>query len=169
MRSSPWTRRRIPAPVPRPRANRDRRYSVRVTSPEPPSSVRPVDYKGEPLEAERGPGLGGLRFQGGRLVGRRVGTPRPVAWNWSPIVSIVLLFLTLILLLFAGQTVIFLLRIVAADKRDGRHVPLAAQTPTVGELEDAAPADVSAAVEGGTAPAPTIPNTDEPGDPGVRE
>jgi len=81
----------------------------------------------------------------------------------------VLLFLTLILLLFAGQTVIFLLRIVAADKRDGRHVPLAAQTPTVGELEDAAPADAPAAGEGETAPDPAVPNTDQPGHPGVRE
>jgi hypothetical protein len=80
-----------------------------------------------------------------------------VAWNWSPIISIVLLFLTLVLLLFAGQTIIFLLRLVAADKRDGRRVPLAGQTPTVGELEDA---DVAA--EPAT-------NTGEPGDPVVRE
>jgi hypothetical protein len=51
-----------------------------------------------------------------------------------------------VLLLFAGQTVIFLLRLVAADRRDGRRRPLGSSTPTVGQLEDAeatttAPAD----------------------------
>ncbi len=128
-----------------------------MTSPERPGPVRPVDYKGEPLDSERGPGLGCFRFQVVLLVVLLVATPLTVAWSWSPIISIVLLFLTLILLLFAGQTVIFLLRLVAADKREGRRVPLAAQTPTVGELEDDTPA---------TAPAP---NPGEPGDPGVRE
>ena len=128
-----------------------------MTSPEPAPSVRPVDYKGEPLDSERGPGLGCFRFQMGLLAFLLVFTPLTVSWNWSPVVSIVLLFVTLILLLFAGQTVIFLLRIVAADKRDGRRVPLAAQTPTVGELEDAAP------------DAEPVTNADEPGDPGVRE
>ena len=49
--------------------NRDRRYPEPVTSPdERPSSVRPVDYKGEPLDAERGPGLGCFRFQVALLV-----------------------------------------------------------------------------------------------------
>ena len=146
-----------PAPELSPPPNPDRRYSERVTSPEPPSSVRPVDYKGEPLDSERGPGLGCFRFQVGLLVALLVFTPLTVAWNWSPVISIVLLFLTLILLLFAGQTVIFLLRLVAADKRDGRRVPLAAQTPTVGELEEA---DLAAEADA---------NAPEPGDPGVRE
>jgi hypothetical protein len=122
-----------------------------MTSPERPGPVRPVDYKGEPLDSERGPGLGCFRFQLGLLVFLIVFTPLTVAWNWNPVISIVLLFLTLILLLFAGQTVIFLLRLVAADKRDGRRVPLAGSTPTVGELEDREP------------------NPVEPGDPGVRE
>jgi hypothetical protein len=63
----------------------------------------------------------------------------------------VLLFTVLILLLFAGQTVIFLLRLVAADRR-GRRRPLASETKTVGELED----------EGGTAP---VQPTAEPEDP----
>jgi len=102
----------------------------------------------------------------GLLVFLIVFTPLTVAWNWNPIISIVLLFLTLILLLFAGQTVIFLLRLVAADKRDGRRVPLAPQTPTVGELEDAAPADAAPAESSDADPAP---NADQPGDPGVRE
>jgi hypothetical protein len=48
----------------------------------------------------------------------------------------------LLLLLVAGQTVIFLLRLVAADRRAvGRRRPLASGTPTVGELEDEAPED----------------------------
>jgi hypothetical protein len=37
----------------------------------------------------------------------------------------------------SGQTIIFLLRLVAADRR-GRRRPLASETKTVGELEDAA-------------------------------
>ena len=140
-----------------------------MTSPDQPGSVRPVDYKGEPLDSERGPGLGCFRFQVVLLVFLLIFTPLTVAWNWNPIFSIVLLFLTLILLLFAGQTVIFLLRLVAADKRDGRRVPLAAQTPTVGELEDTAPAEPPARVD---APAPAdAPDTNpvQPGGPVVRE
>jgi hypothetical protein len=117
-----------------------------VTSPEEPSSVRPVDYKGEPLDAERGPGLGCFRFQVGLLVVLIILTPLTVAWNWPVGVSAALLLVTLVLLLFAGQTVIFLLRLVAADRRDGRRRPLGSSTPTVGQLEDAeattaAPAD----------------------------
>ena len=105
----------------------DRRGEVRrrtvpsrlVTSPEEPSSVRPVDYKGEPLDAERGPGLGCFRFQVGLLVVLIVLTPLSVAWKWPVGISVAFLFVTLVLLLFAGQTVIFLLRLVAADRRDG--------------------------------------------------
>jgi len=135
-----------------------------------------VAYKGEPLDAGRGPGLGCFRFQVGLLVFLLVLTPLSVAWNWPTVVSAVLLFLTLIILLFAGQTVIFLLRLVAADRRDGvRHRPLASPTKTVGELEDAAaPQDAPAVAStdpGGAAqdapdPAPADPGTT---DPGVRE
>jgi hypothetical protein len=109
-----------------------------VTSPDGPSPVRPVDYKGEPLDAQRGPGLGCFRFQVVLLGVLVVLTPLSVAWSWPAVISIVLLFVTLVLLLFAGQTVIFLLRLVAADRREGaRHAPRAAATPTVGQLEDA--------------------------------
>lgn len=128
-----------------------------MTSPEHPNPVRPVGYKGEPLDAGRGPGLGCFRFQVGLLAFLLILTPLSVAWNWPTAVSAVMLFLTLIVLLFAGQTIIFLLRLVAADRRDGgRHRPLASPTMTVGELEDSgAPADALA----------------DPGttDPGVRE
>jgi hypothetical protein len=116
-----------------------------VTSPDPSPSVRPVAYKGEPLDAERGPGLGCFRFQLGLLVVFIVLTPLTVAWSWPTAVSAALLFATLILLLFAGQTVIFLLRLVAADRREGRRRPLGSTTQTVGEIEDAeSPADPSA-------------------------
>jgi hypothetical protein len=57
--------------------------------------------------------------------------------GWPDWLTAALLFITLALLLVAGQTVIFLLRLVAADRR-GRRRPLASQTRTVGELDDAA-------------------------------
>jgi len=101
---------------------------------ERPSS-RPVQYKGEDLDAERGPGLGCFRFQVALLVFLVVLTPLSVAWHWPEWLSAVLLFAVIVLLLFAGQTVIFLLRLVAADRR-GRRRPLASETKTVGELED---------------------------------
>jgi hypothetical protein len=135
--------------------------------------VRPVDYRGEPLDAARGPGLGCFRFQLLLLLVLIVLTPLSVAWEWEPALSAALLFVTLILLLFAGQTVIFLLRLVAADRREGRRRPLAAATPTVGELED----EDAGAIDRGDAgriehevaasPAPGEPP--ETGGPGVRE
>ena len=64
-------------------------------------------------------------------------TPLSAAWEWPVIVTIVLMAATLVLLLFVGQTVIFLLRLVAADRRaDARRRPLRSQTKTVGEIED---------------------------------
>jgi hypothetical protein len=107
------------------------------TPPRRPRTTGPVQYKGDDLEAERGPGLGCFRFQVVVLVVFIVLTPLSVAWNWPPIVSTVLLFSVIGLLLITGQTIIFLLRLVSADRR-GRRRPLASQTPTVGELEDAA-------------------------------
>ena len=100
-------------------------------------STGPVQYKGEDLDAERGPGLGCFRFQVALLVFLIVLTPLSVAWHWPEWLSAVLLFAVIVLLLFAGQTIIFLLRLVAADRR-GRRRPLASGTRTVGELEDEA-------------------------------
>ena len=114
----------------------DRRYSESVTSPQPPRATRPVEYKGEPLEAERGPGLGCFRFQLALLLVLLILTPLSVAWSWPVPVSFALLGVTLVLLLFAGQTVIFLLRLVAAERGEGRRRPRASATRTVGELED---------------------------------
>ena len=97
----------------------------------------PVQYKGEDLDAERGPGLGCFRFQLVVLVIFIVLTPLSVAWGWPSIVSAALLFAVIGLLLVTSQTIIFLLRLVAADRR-GRRRPLASDTKTVGELEDEA-------------------------------
>ena len=121
-----------------------------MTTPDPESTVRPIEYKGEPLDAERGPGLGCFRFQIVVLVVFIVLTPLTVVWNWPFAISAALLFAVIGLLLVTGQTIIFLLRLVAADRR-GRRRPLASETKTVGELEDA-----------GTTP-PEPPEGDSPG------
>jgi hypothetical protein len=106
-------------------------------------------YKGEPLNAERGPGLGCFWIQIALLGFLLVLTPLTVVWAWDERISAVLLILTLILLLFAGQTVIFLLRLVAADRRSRRVPRSATARRTVGMLEDesidpGAPADTGA-------------------------
>ena len=106
------------------------------TPPRPPRATGPVQYKGEELEPARGPGLGCFRIQLVVLVVFIVLTPLSVAWQWPSAVSTALLFAVILLLLFTGQTIIFLLRLVAADRR-GRRRPLSSETPTVGELEDA--------------------------------
>ena len=67
-------------------------------------------------------------------------TPLSVVWQWPSAVSAALLFAVILLLLVTGQTIIFLLRLVSAERR-GRRRPLASGTKTVGELEDAARPD----------------------------
>jgi len=105
--------------------------------PARPPSAREVEYKGAPLDAARGPGLGCFWSQLVALGVLVVLTPLRVVWGWPQAVSTVLLLVTLVLLLFAGQTVIFLLRLVAADRRaDVRRAPMASRTPTVGQIED---------------------------------
>lgn len=132
-------------------------------SPQRPSPSRPVQYKGSDLDPEKGPGLGCFWFQVGILALFIVLTPLSVRLGWPSWASAVLLFATLGLLLVAGQTVIFLLRLVAADRREGRRRPMASRTPTVGELEDGAAGsatepghadDPEAAVDPATAEAP---------------
>jgi hypothetical protein len=102
-------------------------------------SQPPIQYKGDDLDAQRGPGLGCFRFQLGVLVFLIVLTPLTVLWGWPTWLSGALLFVVIALLLVAGQTIIFLLRLVAADRR-GRRRPLGSATKTVGELDDAATA-----------------------------
>ncbi|HEY4227001.1 MAG TPA: hypothetical protein VGM49_01590 [Candidatus Limnocylindrales bacterium] len=104
-----------------------------------PPTQRAVEYKGGPLDAEKGPGLGCFWIQVVVLAIVVVLTPLSAAWNWPIPITIFLLALTLVLLLFVGQTVIFLLRLVAADRRtEGRRRPLRSETKTVGEIEDEA-------------------------------
>ena len=113
-----------------------------MTSPQTPRKTQPVEYKGEPLEAARGPGLGCFWFQMVLLAVLIALTPlSAMAWGWPIWVTGVLFVAMLVLLLLSGQTMIFLLRIVAAGRDDGRRRPLASATPTVGELEDEAQAD----------------------------
>jgi len=111
----------------------------RWADPTPPRRPRPntgpVQYKGDDLEAARGPGLGCFWIQVAILVTFIILTPLSVACNWPSAASAALLFAVIGLLLITGQTIIFLLRLVAADRR-GRRRPLASETKTVGELED---------------------------------
>ena len=107
------------------------------TPPRRPRSAGPVQYKGADLEAERGPGLGCFRFQLVVLVAFVILTPLSVVWRWPEALSAALLFAVVGLLLTTGQTIIFLLRLVAADRRSRRR-PLGSATRTVGELEDEA-------------------------------
>jgi hypothetical protein len=95
----------------------------------------PVLYKGEPLEPGRGPGLGCFRFQVVVLVVLVLATPLSVG-RVPDTVTAILLFATLGVLLVSGQTMIFLLRLVAAERRDRRE-PLSARSPTVGQIENA--------------------------------
>ena len=105
----------------------------------------PPLYKGEPLDSDRGPGLGCFWIQIALLTFFLILTPLTVTWAWDPRVSAILLIFTLILLLFSGQTIIFLLRLVAADRRT-RRTPLdPSAKPTVGQLEDASPGTADAA------------------------
>jgi len=122
------------------------------STPEPPPRSGPVvQYKGAPLEAAKGPGLGCFWIQIAVLIVLVILTPLSAAWNWPVGVSAALLIATLVILLFAGQTIIFLLRLVAADRRaEGRRRPMRSATRTVGELEDqAGDAAGDAASEGG--------------------
>jgi hypothetical protein len=106
------------------------------TPPRRPRPTGPVQYRGDDLTPGRGPGLGCFRIQLVVLVFFIILTPLTVVWNWPFPVSAALLFAVIGLLLVTGQTIIFLLRLVAADRR-GRRRPLASGTKTVGELEDA--------------------------------
>jgi len=83
------------------------------TTPAPESMP---EYKGGPLDADRGPGLGCFWIQAVALVIAMILAPLSAVLNWPAPIAIGLLFLVVILLLLVGQTSIFLLRIVAADR-----------------------------------------------------
>ncbi|HLX34756.1 MAG TPA: hypothetical protein VKR30_05870 [Candidatus Limnocylindrales bacterium] len=111
-----------------------------MTEPENPTqperTERDVQYKGAPLDSAKGPGLGCFWTQVVALAIVIVLTPLSAVWNWPTIVSIVLLATLLVLLLLVGQTSIFLMRLVAADRRAaGPRRPMQSRTKTVGEIE----------------------------------
>lgn len=123
--------------------------------------ARPT-YKGAPLDAERGPGLGCFWIQVVLLVVLLVATPLTVVLAFAPWVSAALLILSLVLLFFVGQTMIFLLRLVAADRRTQRRPLREGARRTVGQIESE---DSSAAAQPG---GPTSSPSDEQ-DPGSRQ
>lgn len=98
-------------------------------------------YKGAPLDPERGPGLGCFWIQVALLAAFLVLTPLSVLLVAPPWLSAALLILTLGLLFFVGQTTIFLLRLVAADRRSRRRPLGEGARRTVGQLEDEAGSD----------------------------
>lgn len=98
------------------------------------------EYKGGPLDADRGPGLGCFWIQAVALVIAMILAPLSAVLNWPAPIAIGLLILVVILLLLVGQTSIFLLRLVAADRK-GRRAPMRSATKTVGQLEDEAKGD----------------------------
>jgi hypothetical protein len=106
----------------------------------PPWIENPPEYKGAPLDPELGPGLGCFWFQVAVLVILLVATPVSVIVAAPPWLSATLLIVSLIVLFFVGQTTIFLLRLVAADRRARRRPLRSGARRTVGQLEDDASA-----------------------------
>jgi hypothetical protein len=99
------------------------------------------NYKGAPLDPDRGPGLGCFWIQVVVLVTFLILTPLTVTWAWPSWISALMLVIVLVLLLFVGQTTIFLLRLVAADRRTARRRPMSPTArKTVGDLEEEATA-----------------------------
>jgi len=102
--------------------------------PAPTTDPARPDYKGAPLDPERGPGLGCFWLQTVVFLVLFVLTPYGVINGWPAWLTTAMFIVTLILLLFVGQTVIFLLRLVAADRRTRRRPLRQGGSPTVGDL-----------------------------------
>jgi hypothetical protein len=148
---------------------------VTDSSPRRPPASQRVQYKGGDLEPARGPGLGCFWIQVVVLLVAVVLTPLSVSTGMASWVTIVLFVVTLVLLFFVGQTLIFLLRIVAAERGEGRRRPRASRSLTVGELEDQAPAPTAdpqpvsseegaAAIDDALPPEPPAGDPDRPSD-----
>jgi hypothetical protein len=119
----------------------------------PPADPNAPDYKGAPLDAERGPGLGCFWLQVGLFIVLVILTPITVVLGWDSRISAILLIVTLGLLFFVGQTTIFLLRLVAADRRSQRRPLAPTARKTVGQLEsEATPSEKDDAGSGDTPP-----------------
>ncbi len=126
------------------------------SDPNAPADPNAPDYKGAPLDAERGPGLGCFWFQVILFVVLVVLTPLTVVWSWDSRISAVMLIVTLGLLFFVGQTTIFLLRLVAADRRSQRRPLAATARKTVGQLENEGARPSSDEDDAGTGEAPPL-------------
>lgn len=122
-----------PAPLQGEAAAAPEEPGVEAAPATPPAS--PL-YKGEPLEADRGPGLGCFWTQAVVLVVVLLLIPVGVNAHWPIWATGLLLTLSLILVLFVSLTVIFLLRLVSADRRTRRRPLRSGARPTVGQLED---------------------------------
>ena len=109
------------------------------------SQPKMPEYKGAPLDADRGPGLGCFWIQVVLLAVLLVLTPLSVAWAWPSMVSAALLILSLVILFFVGMTIVFLLRLTAADRRSRRRPMAPTARPTVGDLEETSKKDDSGA------------------------
>jgi hypothetical protein len=120
-------------------ANDDTAERPRVEAERP--TPRMPEYKGQPLDPDRGPGLGCFWIQVVALAVLLVATPLSVVFTAPPWLSAALLIITLVLLLFVGQTAIFLMRLVAADRRSRRRPMRSDARRTVGQLEDEAEHD----------------------------
>ena len=110
-----------------------------TTPATPPTGATPPAsplYKGEPLDAERGPGLGCFWTQAVVLVVVLLLIPFGVNDHWPIWATGLLLVVALILVLFVSLTIIFLLRLVSADRRTRRRPLRSGARPTVGQLED---------------------------------
>jgi hypothetical protein len=123
--------------------------------------VRRPAYKGAPLDADRGPGLGCFWSQVVLFVALLVITPIGVINGWPIAITGTLLVITLVLVLFISLTVIFLLRLVAADRRARRQPLRAGASRTVGQLEDEEvdsgdPSESTAADEAGADRPPSV-------------
>jgi hypothetical protein len=133
--------------------------------PQPGETQPPTpQYRGEPLDPDRGPGLGCFWIQMALLGTLLVATPLSVALAVAPWISAVLLIATLLLLLFVGQTTIFLLRLVAADRRTRRRPLAGSARKTVGQLEDEAEEEAEPEAE---PEPPGEPGAEPPGEAGT--
>jgi hypothetical protein len=153
------------APDARPDARPDAGSDAAAGTPPPDVRAHRPEYKGAELDPERGPGLGCFWFQLIVLGFFIVLIPIGLKLGWPFELLAILLFVVIGLLLLTGQSVIFLLRLVAADRRaQGRRRPLASPTKTVGELEDQH--RVAHAVGGARRPEPS-PAAEPPTEPPV--
>ena len=140
----------------------DRQRPTPATDPPRP------DYNGAPLDPERGPGLGCFWLQTVAFVVLFVLTPYGVISGWPAWLTTAMFIVTLVLLLFVGQTVIFLLRLVAADRRTRRRPLRQGGSPTVGDLathDPGAPGQATSEPADDTGPGPDEPRV-EPDGPG---